>query len=184
MSFVGFRAQSHPGQTKNRGARDSVDDRATPPDLFEQLDRRHGPFTVDVAAAEHNTKCERFYSRSDNGLERDWSGERVWCNPPYSDIEVWVEKAWAETGARVILMLLPSNRTEQGWWQRLVEPYRDRAGSPLRCEFLAGRPRFIAPGDDRSRPGQRPPFGVVVLVWQWSQPALVRSSQIGMEEIA
>ncbi|MGN6609970.1 MAG: DNA N-6-adenine-methyltransferase [Jatrophihabitans sp.] len=93
-------------------------------------------------------------------------GETVWCNPPYSDIEPWVAKAWDEhpaTGG--IVMLLPANRTEQGWWQRLVEPFRDQPGSPLTVTFLRGRMRFLRPGQSAIGPNERPPFGCCLLVW-------------------
>jgi hypothetical protein len=97
-----------------------------------------------------------------DGLAHSWAGERVWCNPPYSDIEPWVEKAHG-SGAELVVMLLPANRTEQGWWQRQVEPHR-RAGS-LVVEFLSGRLRFIKHGHDRVEPNQRPPFGCCLLIW-------------------
>lgn len=61
-------------------------------------------------------------------------------------------------------MLLPANRTEQGWWQRLVEPHRDR-GAGLRTEFIAGRLRFLRRGETEIAPNNRPPFGCVLLVW-------------------
>lgn len=92
--------------------------------------------------------------------------QRVWVNPPYSRIGHWVDKAWREHEAcDGIVMLLPANRTEQGWWQQMVEPYRDRVGSPLRVVFLAGRMRFIAAGADRVGPNERPPFGCCLLTW-------------------
>jgi phage N-6-adenine-methyltransferase len=161
MSLVGFRAQNHPQQ---RGS-DEVDDRGTTADLFDPLHARYH-FTVDVAAAPHNTKCARYYTRDDDGLSQSWADESVWCNPPYSDIEPWVEKAWTEhPGTRGIVMLAPANRTEQGWWQRLVEPYRDRAGSPLTVEFLPGRIRFLKAGASSIGPNERPPFGCCLLVW-------------------
>ena len=142
-----------------------VDDRATPPELFGPLDRRFG-FTLDAAAASHNAKCERFYSIDDDGLRQSWAGEVVWCNPPYSGIRPWVEKAWLEAPtARAIVMILPANRTEQGWWQELVEPFRDNGGA-FTVEFLAGRQRFIQPGRDRVGPNERPPFGVCLLIWR------------------
>lgn len=62
-------------------------------------------------------------------------------------------------------MLLPATRTEQGWWQAMVEPFRDRAGSPLTTEFLSGRMHFFRPGQTAVGPGERPPFGCVLLVW-------------------
>lgn len=117
------------------------------------------------AAAPHNAKTERYYTLQDNGLEKSWAGERVWCNPPYSDIRPWVQKAWDEwVGSQAIVMLLPANRTEQGWWQDLVEPRRDRRDD-FRCEFLRGRRRFIQQGRDTIEANERPPFGLCLLIW-------------------
>jgi|SRR5215813_2913480 len=170
MSVVRFRAQNHPHQTKKRGPKTNIDDRATSPELFDALNARFR-FTVDVAAATHNAKCPRYFSIADDGLLQSWAAERVWCNPPYSDIRPWVEKAWMEADhAELIVMLLPANRTEQAWWQELVEPYRDRRIG-LTVEFLAERQRFVRPGsvvDMFGRPRgavERPPFGVCLLVW-------------------
>ena len=170
MSLVGFRAQNHPQQAR----KDAVDDRGTDPEFFAKMVERFGPFTVDVAAAPHNAKCERYYTIDDDGLSQSWAGERVWCNPPYSDIGAWVRKAWGEFIARadpaeLIVMLLPANRTEQRWWQEQVEPRRDDRWHPdriLRVEFLPGRMRFIRPGADGIGPNERPPFGCCLLIWQ------------------
>ena len=172
MSLAGFKATNHPQQTGKRGASDAVDDRGTDPAFFAELDKRFG-FTLDVAAASHNAKCERYFTREQNGLEQSWTGERVWCNPPYSDCGTWVTKAWSEwdgdgwtdDGADLIVMLLPANRVEQGWWQDLVEPLRDQPGSPLRVEFLRGRMRFIRPDWQPGPKGDRPPFGCCLLIW-------------------
>lgn len=145
----------------------ATNDRQTHPLHFAEISERHGPFTLDVAAAAHNAKCDRYFDVDADGLTQDWSGERVWCNPPYSDITPWIRKAWSTwSTTRGIAMLLPASRTEQGWWQTLVEPYRDRPGSPLRCEFLPGRMHFLRPGHTAVQSGERPPFGCVLLVWQ------------------
>lgn len=166
MSVVGFKAKNHPQQTGKRGALDEVDDRATHPDSFGPWNERFGGFTLDAAAAAHNTKCERYFTRTDDGLAQSWAGERVWCNPPYSGLAEWVQKAWQEhPGTRGIVMLLPANRVEQRWWQDHVEPYRDRPGSPLHVEFLPGRLRFIKPGQTDVGPNERPPFGCCLLIW-------------------
>jgi phage N-6-adenine-methyltransferase len=165
--LVGFKSENHPQQARKRGALDEVDDRATHPDNFAVWDERFGGFTLDVAAAPHNTKCERFFTRADDGLIQSWAGELVWCNPPYSDLYRWVEKAWQEFPAtRGIVMLLPANRVEQKWWQELVEPHRDKPGSPLSVEFLPGRLRFIKPGNTDVGPNERPPFGCALLIWE------------------
>ncbi len=178
VSLVGFRARRHPQQVPHIGERlfpvdevdpdVSVDDRGTDPILFDSLERYYH-FTVDVAAAAHNAKCERYYTAEQNGLRQNWSGERVWCNPPYSNIAPWVRKAWDQwqNGPRpeLIVMLLPANRTEQPWWQGEVEELRDRPDSPLHVRFLAGRPRFVAPTAVSPIANERPPFGCCLLIW-------------------
>lgn len=165
MTLTGFRSSNHPQQLAKRGANIDVDDRATDPLTFAPLHDRFG-FTIDVAAAAHNTKLPRYFTRDQNGLAQPWAGETVWCNPPYSAIAPWVEKAWAECGSAAgIVMILPANRTEQGWWQLLVEPYRDRPGSPLTVEFLQGRLRFIRADKTSIGPNERPPFGCCLLIW-------------------
>jgi phage N-6-adenine-methyltransferase len=170
VSLVGFKGQNHPQQTRKRGAKPEVDNLATTPEMFAPLHERFG-FTLDVAALPHNAKCERFFTPDVDGLAQSWAGERVWCNPPYSDIESWVVKAWSAApflrgGADAIVMLLPANRTEQGWWQRHVEQQRTMPGLGFSVEFLPGRPRFIKHGFDKVEPNQRPPFGCCLLIWR------------------
>lgn len=184
MSLVGFKAQNHAQQTAKRGAKDAVDDRGTDPAFIAELEDRLGaPFDLDVAAAAHNAKAPKFYTIEDDGLSQPWRGN-VWCNPPYSGLDAWLRKAWAEwkgTDPRIpadhyvqhardaapwrISMLLPANRCEQGWWQDYVEPFRDQAGSPLRTQFLRNRMRFDRPDAVIGPKGDRPPFGCVLLTW-------------------
>jgi phage N-6-adenine-methyltransferase len=178
MSILGFRASNHPQQTDKRGAREDVDDRGTDPAFFASLEERFGKFTLDVAAAPHNAKCADYFTREDDGLTRNWltpAGDvsRVWCNPPYSDIRAWVNKAheqWTDGYCDLIVMLLPANRVEQKWWQELVEPYRDGKGGHrfLSVEFLPGRMRFDRPGWTPGPKGDRPPFGCCLLIWRRS----------------
>lgn len=182
MSILGYRSRNHPQQVAVTGAKDEVDDRATHPVHFAQFDEEYGPFTLDVAAAPHNAKCDRYFTVEDDGLRQPWWGAVVWCNPPYSSIATWVRKAWHEwewreysdrmnpgdVDSRVerIVMLLPANRTEQKWWQDMVERHRDRPGSPLTVRFLPGRMRFIRRGATDVGPNERPPFGCCLLIWQ------------------
>lgn len=137
--------------------------------------RQRFRFTVDAAASAGNAKLPRFWTVDDDALTQVWRGERVWCNPPYSDIRPWVEKAWSELhgwnddwGKTVIVMLLPANRTEQRWWQDLIEPERDQRDSALRVEFLPGRMRFDRPGAVIGPKGDRPPFGCCLAIWRTS----------------
>lgn len=75
------------------GMRSSLTDQwATPQYLFDQLDREFH-FDLDVCADETNHKCARYFDRSMNGLEQEWTGT-CWMNPPYGrEIGKWVEKA-------------------------------------------------------------------------------------------
>lgn len=171
MSLVGFKASNHPQQVGRRGATER-DNLGTDPALFANLDARF-EFTIDVAATAANAKCGMFISPRVDGLSRPWVG-RVWCNPPYSQIRPWVQKAWNEwrdsrqrsPSLDLIVMLLPANRPEQAWWQDHVEPHRDRTDSPLRVEFLRGRQRFVLPGAESIGPNERPPFGCCLLIWE------------------
>jgi phage N-6-adenine-methyltransferase len=167
MCVLKHRSRNHPAQVASRGAIDVMDDRATPAELFAEFDRRFR-FTIDVAAAAHNAKCRRFYSIEDDGLEQPWQGN-VWCNPPYSNLRAWLQKAWSEWFAgrpRVIVLLAPANRTDQPFWQDLIEPHRDRQGGVLRAEFLPGRIRFLRRGATKPGPNERPLFGCVALIWE------------------
>lgn len=185
MSMVGFKAQNHRQQTAKRGADDKTDDRGTKWDYIHSLEARPGwgPFDLDVAAAPHNAKAPKFYTREDDGLTQPWriadvAGEyNVWCNPPYSDCGAWVRKAWDEWNGpyppHLIAMLLPANRPEQNWWQEHVEPFRDRPASPLRVEFLKGRMRFDMPPEwEKPEKGDRPPFGCALLIWKATWPPI------------
>lgn len=165
MSLVGFKARNHRQQVEAGGSRPEVDDRALPPEDFAPLHERFR-FTVDAAASAENAKLPRFWTRDQDALSQDWSGERVYCNPPFSSIEPWVEKAHTG-GADLVVMLLPANRTEQIFWQRSIEPYR-RAGE-LTVEFLPGRLRFLKPGQETIKANERPPFGCCLVIWTSEQ---------------
>ncbi len=164
MTLVGFKARNHRQQVGRRGALSVVDNRATAPEWFAALDERFG-FTSDVAASAENAKCRRYFDEASDGLRQPWAGERVWCNPPFSMLPRWAEKAHRESyRTPLIVMCVPANRTEQDWWQRWIEPYRDR-GRRLRVEFVRGRQRFIHPDADTIGKNERPPFGVCLLIW-------------------
>lgn len=127
---------------------------------------------LDVAACEESHLAPKFYTKADDGLQRPWFG-RVWANIPFSDIEPWIIRAWGaidtQLGAEVIAMLVPASRTEQQWWQQLVEPFRDgrnKRRSPLTTHFLPGRTRFGHPGNPEGVGVGSPPFGCVLLVWR------------------
>lgn len=91
----------------------------TPRQLFDQLDQEFG-FTLDAAASSENTLCDRYFTIADDGLAQDWTGEVVWCNPPYGrHVDAWIRKA-SDSAATVVLLLFA--RTDTGWFHDLVMP--------------------------------------------------------------
>lgn len=85
----------------------------TPKQVFEWLDRVYR-FDHDTACTDENAlKKPVWLGRHDrDALASVWAG-KVFCNPPYSDISPWVDKAIesAQSGATTV-MLIPSPNGE------------------------------------------------------------------------
>ena len=110
---------------------------STPQNLFDELDKEFH-FTLDPCADDENHKCDRYYTKEQDGLAQDWSGEVVFCNPPYGRvIGRWVEKAFREVYAgkcRAAVLLLPA-RTETKWFHDFIYHRAE-------IRFIRGRVRF------------------------------------------
>ena len=112
----------------------ATDEWATPQGLFNQLDETFH-FEIDVCASAENAKCERYFTKEQDGLQQDWGGAVIWCNPPYGrEIGKWVEKCAKRIGVSV--MLLPA-RTDTRWWQEYIV---DNPTADVR--FIKGRLKF------------------------------------------
>lgn len=148
----------------------------TPPDLFARLHRRF-KFDYDAFASHENALCSMYSTRDGtfgkllhppdepaqisglDGLTYDWSGLRVFMNPPYSRglIEQCIEKAYEERErADIIVALIPAS-TETQWFQRFILPH-------CHIDWLAKRVRYIDPVT--KQPGQSPPSGSVIAVFK------------------
>lgn len=80
----------------------------TPQAFFDQLDREFH-FTLDPCATPETAKCEKYYTPAENGLAQNWSGETVFCNPPYGkDLPKWIEKCACESKHAKVVMLIPA----------------------------------------------------------------------------
>jgi phage N-6-adenine-methyltransferase len=130
--------------------RSRSDEWATPWDLFARLDAEFH-FTLDVCATAGNAKCQRYFTKADDGLAQTWSGY-AWCNPPYSEVARWMAKALeaARTTAELVVCLVPA-RTDTAWWHDVAAQGEVR--------FLRGRLRF---GDSLSGA----PFPSVIVVFR------------------
>ena len=94
----------------------------TPQDFFDQLHNEFH-FTLDPCADESNHKCERYFTKDQDGLKQAWAGETVFCNPPYGkEIQNWVRKCFTEvyTGdCPCAVMLIPA-RTDTRWFHEYI----------------------------------------------------------------
>ncbi len=117
----------------------------TPTALYAALDAEFG-FTLDPCTVEQSGY---------DGLLASWEGERVFMNPPYSQVKGWMRKAWTEApGCGVIVALVPS-RTDTAW-------FHDYALRADEIRFVRGRL-----GYDDSK--QKAPFPSMLVVYEQSQ---------------
>lgn len=113
---------------------------ATPAATYADLDAEFG-FNFDP--------CPLNDAQIWDGKAMDWSGRRVFCNPPYGrDIANWLAKA---SEADVAVFLVPA-RTDTKWWHT----YAVHANE---IRFIKGRLKF---GDAANAA----PFPSVVLIYR------------------
>ncbi|MEZ2460235.1 DNA N-6-adenine-methyltransferase [Escherichia coli] len=88
------------------------DDWRTPYRLFHNLHREFN-FSLDGAATEHDALLPRF---TDDIHNQSWDGERVFCNPPYSDTKTFLVKA---SEADLAVFLIPY-RPQTIYWLKHI----------------------------------------------------------------
>ena len=113
-----------------------TDQWATPQDFFDKLNEEFH-FTLDPCADDTNHKCEKYFTKEQDGLQQDWKGEVVFCNPPYGrEIGIWVKKCHDEAQKEntVCVMLIPA-RTDTRW-------FHDHIYGQAEIRFVKGRLKF------------------------------------------
>ena len=108
---------------------------ATPPEVFEALDKEFC-FGFDVCAEYETAKCSDYWTIEDDALSKDWAEDAksripgaglieigtIWCNPPYSNIKPWVEKAIeAQLNGQMTVMLVMCDPSVK--WFSLAQQY-------------------------------------------------------------
>jgi site-specific DNA-methyltransferase (adenine-specific) len=107
----------------------------TPPDFYDKLHKEFG-FTLDPCCTHENAKCPKHFTQAENGLTQDWSGERVFMNPPYGrEIGQWMKKAWEESRRGALVVCLVPARTDTAWWHNYAIK-----GTEIR--YIRGRLKF------------------------------------------
>ena len=107
----------------------------TPQDLFDELDREFH-FTLDPCSTDDNAKCKKHYTKEQDGLLQDWTGETVFCNPPYGrDIAAWCKKCYQHYTSGGTAVMLVHARTDTAW-------FHDWVYGKAELRFIKGRVKF------------------------------------------
>ena len=120
----------------------------TPQDFFLELHREFD-FTLDPCATHENAKLPKYYTKEENGLSKNWDGERVFMNPPYGrEVARWVKKAYESKA--LVVGLLPA-RTDTQWFHNWIY-------NKARIRFIKGRLKFSKKNSA--------PFPSMVVIWE------------------
>lgn len=111
------------------------DEWSTPAEIYDSLNAEFG-FNLDPCSTDDNHKCDRYFTKEDDGLKMHWGGSRVFCNPPYSVIGKWVEKAFRESKEdnTLVVLLIPA-RTDTKY-------FHDFIYNRAEIRFVKGRLKF------------------------------------------
>lgn len=114
----------------------------TPDHIFNQLNDIFN-FTLDAACTLEDCKCFKgfYHDEGIDALKISWGGERVFCNPPFSQKAAFIEKAYNEVingDCPICVMVLPSNCQDSKAFQSFIK-------KNFFYETLSGRVAFIDP---------------------------------------
>lgn len=133
------------------------EDWATPQDFFDSLNEEFH-FNLDPCADPENAKCDRFFTKEENGLLKDWGGSCVFCNPPYGRKTTgeWIEKCYKEAQKEntTVVALIPA-RTDTKF-------FHDYIYGKAEIRFVRGRLRFT---DDDGNASDPAPFPSMVVIY-------------------
>lgn len=128
---------------------------ATPQSFFDELNQEFH-FTLDPCSTHENAKCEKHYTKEDDGLSKNWGGESVFCNPPYGrELHKWVRKCYEESQKGALVVMLIPARTDTRW-------FHDYIYGKAEIRFIRGRLKF---NDGK----QGAPFPSMVVIYRASQ---------------
>jgi site-specific DNA-methyltransferase (adenine-specific) len=114
------------------------DEWTTPKDVLDALCREF-LFTLDPCSTRANALCELHYTLAEDGLTKDWAEHVVFMNPPYSNVNAWMRKAYESSRAGATVICLVPARTDTRWFHEFATKGEIR--------LYRGRLRF---GDSRN----------------------------------
>jgi len=140
-----------------QGDKEDRDSRFTPHDFMERIYDAFGEVDIDPCAHLLSPVVARhriILSNGGDGLVEEWAGRLAFVNPPYSQLLVWLRRAYAQWEAgnvETVVCLVPV-RTDSTWFQETLSPAAD-------IYLLQGRVRFL----NSAGKGQHTPFSLMVV---------------------
>ncbi|QSX32493.1 phage N-6-adenine-methyltransferase [Shewanella avicenniae] len=142
---VGFANSSTPVEIRNLWR--------TPDFAFVPLNNEFR-FALDVAADAMNAKVpDNFITAEENALTVSWADRipagkplTAWCNPPYDNIQPWLDKAHFEASTRGLTTVCFVPLTpDAGWWPTNASEIRQITGVRRKGDArnISGRVKFI-----------------------------------------
>lgn len=118
----------------------------TPPELYEKL---HSEFNFNC------DPCPITWKEGDaDGLSIEW-GTSTFCNPPYSKVSKWIEKAHNEWKKGKTIVMLINAITD-------TKAFHEFIYGQAEIRFMKGRIRFINPdAPEKSAPSPKPSMIVI-----------------------
>jgi phage N-6-adenine-methyltransferase len=120
---------------------------ATPQHVFDYFNA-HYHYNLDLCAEDWSAKCSDYCSLPGrDAFAENLAGRRVWCNPPYDNIEEWANLCWVGrsgvTAPPDLATLLVPARTDREWYLNFIKGLPGLA--EVRVDYIAGRIKFVPP---------------------------------------
>jgi len=122
----------------------------TPNEIFIPLQKEFN-LKLDVCATKENAKCNLFFTKEDDALDKDWD-KNFWMNPPFGrSLKKWVQKAYEESEKGVTGVMILPVRSNTIWWHKFI------IDTKAEVRFLKGEIKF-----SNQKNGLWLPFAIII----------------------
>jgi len=130
----------------------------TPKELFDAIDQEFD-FDVDVCASTNNKLCYEYFSVERSALDFEWDSSSFcyFLNPPYSQTQLFLERAAQQAKKHNITVVALVNANTDTKW------FADAVKSANEVRLFTGRISFIKP-DGKKASGN--PKGQCLIIWR------------------
>lgn len=136
----------------------------TPKALFDTLNNEFN-FIADIASSDNNKLCELNLTESNSAFDYDFSqlemGGALWCNPPYSNVQPWIDLAIKNQSLGLFTVMLLNQDTSVKWFcdaVAKVNEIRFITGYYKNGKYHGGRIAFIDDNDKAVSGNNKPQF--------------------------